>query len=808
MATPPRDAPGTVPSQGAVGPPAAPPPTPPATPGGPLGAIGRYFGNPDRQARWLISALAALPLVLLIGFNTHWALLYRIDFPGVYSPSGFLLFPSPNYVLPALASAVSPTNVYVQQYLALFADSFFCAYGAQLLVRELFPNEFTRREMLGVQMLAATFYLFNPYNVTWGYYALTLDLFLNNAGFLLAMAITVRMVRGMLAGKAFRKWDAALLGIGLGLSDPTSFPNFARTLVIEGIGFLLVLCVAIVLTFSSRAERAAAVATAKRFLAVTIPIAALLIAYPMYLLLSHWLLQPAAVAAVAAKDVGLFRPNTYNTLSSVVRLLGRSNFLSYPYASFYTNNVWVIAATWFWPLLAIIAPIVISLAPQVKDRAWIWAAELLLLPVIIWGTGAQPPFGPLNLAIDGRLPFEREFMPPFFPIETVATKLYAVLIAFSLGMLYKRMKGGTPGQLPLAGPTGARASPSPDAATSESGARPAPIPYRWRQPSHPTVGFVTVAAVSGVLLLATLPIFNGTLFLLPTGGRGGFYIPEADFHVRSYLLAHHGNAVILPSQGIYVTTSWGYTGATGLYLEFYSPSRVVVPAYWGPYQFLLNSTKELYANATRPLVPGPNPVPIPLTQTGWKQYNLTHASFYYPTRPVLNLSAYQWLEVVIPTRNPALFDQLLRQGPIWFGLETSPKHTGYYLIGAAGDNVVLSVTGTSVTLAFLIGGPNRGNYLADQIRGFVLRLTDSAYFPLLGLGHPTFEGVRTTVVLPTWVPLLANTYHVHYLIVDYDIAGGRTESYQYAGIAIDVLEADGLARPLIQSPHIGLYELG
>ncbi len=102
-------------------------------------ALRRYIRDPARRRRVLISVGVSIPFVLLLLYYSGGALLYRIDFPGVYSVGGFLLFPSANYILPAISAGLSGGNPYVGQYLLLFFDAAFCTYGAQLLVRELFP---------------------------------------------------------------------------------------------------------------------------------------------------------------------------------------------------------------------------------------------------------------------------------------------------------------------------------------------------------------------------------------------------------------------------------------------------------------------------------------------------------------------------------------------------------------------------------------------------------------------------------------------------------------------------------------------
>ena len=749
---------------------------------------------------WWISGLSAGWFTLVLLFWAQGGLLYRVDFPGVYRPGGFLLFPSADYVIPSLAAAVSPGNIYVAQYLALFADAFLCTLGAQLLVREMFGSSFSARELLGVQALAATFYLLNPYNVTWGYYALTLNLFLHNAAFFLVMTLVVRLARTLLRRERFSWTDAIWLGIAVGLSAPTSFPNLIRTVLIEGIAFLILALLALYL-FVQRSDRQAAKVAVWRFSAATLPLAILLLAYPTWLFVTNWAFHPEAIASVATRNIALFPPNSYNTLPNVVRLLGRSQFRFYPYYSLYQTNVLVVVGSWLWPLLAIAVPLIASAFRSVRARVWIWVSEIVILPCIVWGTGIDPPFGGFNRWLLGYLPFGREFMPPFFPVQLVMVKLYTVLAAFSVGLIFVHLARRRAGRQATPDPTPGTAS-----AASARGSRRRKWRQRWDGPT--LVGGVVAVALVGLMMAAGAPILNGGVLDLLNGGRGGFQVPPAYFETRAVLSSHHANALVLPSLGLYMSTKWGFTGVTGFYSEFYYPSKILVPAYYGPYEFLLNSTRDSYATATQAIVPGGNFTALPPSSaTHWVQYNSTRPYYGYNLRPVANLTPFQWVEIAIPTTNPGLLVELIDSQQVRLGLRTNSLNIGWYVLSRGGESLIAASSPTSVTVGLLVGGPTGGRFDPSSVNGVALRLPSTAYFPLLGLGPLTLVGASASQLASGWWTLITGTYHLSYLIVDLTILHGKTEPLAYAQIVAETLVSEGRAIPVSNTPSLLLFEL-
>jgi hypothetical protein len=758
--------------------------------------VKRWASDRERQRSWAISLATAGWFVAVMYYWSGGALLYRVDFPGVYRLGGFLLYPSANYIIPSLAAGVTLGNVYAAQYVSLFTDTFLCTLGAQIFARELFRRTFSGTPLTLLQVLAATFYIVNPYNVTWTYYALTLNMFLNNAAFFLVMALMVRMVRALRSRTPFTWVDAIWLGVALGLSSPTSFPNLARTLLIEGIGFLVLALYALGLYLAQRSDRLVTWNVTVRFSSVTVPLAAAMVAYPFWVFLTSWLLQPAAIAQVAARNGPVTLANSYHPLSDVVRLLARTQITHQAYYQLFLSNPWVITSSWMWPVLAIAVPLIFSFSRRIPDRAWIWVCLLLMVPCLIWATGYAPPFGALNAPIIAAVPYGIRFMPLFFPIELIVVKLYVVLAAFSVVMIYLVVRG----HFPLR--TRPRLPPTPRVSPRVRGRRISRSRVRQGLAMGGAVGLAIL------LSLTATPIFVGSIYEVGKGGRGTFFIPEGYFQVRHELTREHANALVLPSMHLYVKTSWGYGGATGFYDEFFYPSRMVTPAYYGPYEYLLNSTRLQYAQATDVIVPGTNETPIMLTRTShWIQPNSSRGFYSLPFRPALNLTGDEWLVISFPTTNPALLSELIEEDHVRVGLKTGTQGPGWYIPNDGGQALLRSVNSTAVEIALLLGAPMLGSYNLSEIDKMFLVLHSPDYFPLLALGTPELWAVRNSSVAPGWMDLVVGNYRVSYILVDLTLGYGRAEPLAYARMAVLALEQDHLVTEVYSSPDLQLWKL-
>lgn len=753
----------------------------------------KYLADPQRQARAAISGGLSLAFVLLLLYYTRGALLYRVDWVGVYSLQGFLRTPIPDAILPTIAAGLSFGDLSVANYLAVFLDAFFCCYWAQLLVRELFQKSFSPRWLLTAQTVAAGAYLVSPYAVGWSVYAVEIQVFLSQAAFFLVMALMVRLVRSLRTPVSFRRWDAAALGIGIGLSMPASIPNDARVLVTELVGFVLV--GVLMLLWSRHAERRPAIGSALRTLfLITLPIVVLLLIYPVYEAYAGGFFVISNVETISHTIIVVTSHSTPLDLS--VRLLNIHQLAGAPYAYLYTTQPLTVAASYLWPVLALVVPVPVALYLRIPDRWFVVATVLLAFVSIVWATGYSAPFGPVYAWVTGHIPYGVYAIPPFFAIQQVASKLYAVLVGFSVvavGVSVGRWLG-----------SGLETSSDPGAPTTGRGAA---LLRRARRSRWPAIG--VCAVLVALLFVAPLPLYTGQVFRPGVADSRGFFVPESYFEVRNYLWSHGGNVVLLPSITTYVNTMWGYHGANDFYLAFYYPTRVVVPTYYGPYAIYLPPAAAAYAEATHPLAPGTNSTALP-TQVArpWTVVsNTTTTTYTFQTNPRFSIGAADWLNVTLPVSDADQLRQWIDAGKVTVRVNTSGGGSGQYSFGPrAYNSEITSATASQLTFALLVWEPDSG--AGYQGRGEVTNLSLTIQEPLdtnLALGTPAFASIQGSTLQPGWLPLM-ESYSVQYVLSDLSVEDIARE-HQIVNDTMSDLVADGVVTPVVVTPELTLWKL-
>ncbi|MCI4319023.1 MAG: hypothetical protein L3K23_02685 [Thermoplasmata archaeon] len=749
----------------------------------------------------LVSTILTAAFVSLTLFYTRGHLLYGLDYPGVYSVQDFLYRPLPDWLLPAVGVGLAGGNPYLGFYFGYAVGTFFATYTCQLFAREVFGRSFTETQLIVLQALAASFYLFSPAAVVASYRSLIQIVFLSSGAFFLVLAMLVRLARRLSLGWSFRPYDALLLGVGVGLAMPDSFPNQARVLVLTLIGIV----VAIAGAFLLRKESVHLFAVGrglKSLLTVTLPASLALLSYVLYSAATQWLTNPVALRTVAGAYVPLFTNTTYDTFPFVVRLLGRRSFPLLHYAGLYQTNPWVTVGSFLWPVLAINVALLFAYFLRPRDRRWVYLLAALCLASIVWDTGANPPFGGLNTGLIGLFPSLRVLLPIYFLSGLLVAKLFPVLIAFSVVTLavevprrWATWRAHRPGALAPA------ASTTRDATGEVRRAE-----YRRGSRNRNLFGAAITIGVASLVLVAALPVFAGTVE--GGGKRKGFVVPTDYFVVRHQLQSVHGNALLLPAIFVYFRTSWGFQGANSFYVAFNYPSQVIVPGYWGPYTYLLNKTKQDYSLATTPVVPNPTSFPV-LGGLAANESKTPKGGLIeeYRLHTPLNATGYQWLLLTFPKANTTAVSSLIRAGELKVGVRSNDTGgTGWYYPGE-GFNELANTSGTGVSLELLVGEPaSPQHYDPNKITSVVVIEKTNGTNGATPFGRMNVSGVVDSVVRPGWVETVSS-YHVHYLLIDRSIRHGAAQTYKYVAICLATLAAAGVIVPIYGGADLQLYYL-
>lgn len=761
-------------------------------------ALRGYFTDKQRLTRIAISAGVALPFVFLVVYFTKGGLLYRIDWVGVYSPLGFFRTPIPDAILPSIASGLSLGNLTAANYITLFLDAFVCSYGAQLLVRELFKNTFSDRWFIGLQTIAAVAYILNPYNVTWSVYSLQLELFLSQAAFFVVMVCIIRLVRAARAGKPFSGWDAALLGIMIGLSMPASLPNDARVLAFEA-GGLLLAGIGLLWIARERQCRPAVWGVIRTFLLITVPIAALLLINPIYSAYVSGLFVPSNVVKITQVVSAVTKE--YTPFFLAIRLLGRPELFAAPYLKFYTKIPITIAASYMWPVLALVVPIPAALLLKLRDRAWIIIAVLLAFACAIWGAGGKPPFGVLYIWVNSHIPYGSSLVPPFYPIQLLGTKLYSALVPFSVAMVYYGVCRAFAGRRRKAA-----AAPTPKVEKRRKAWR------RFRRSGIP--GYLVAGTVVGFVFLAAIPFYTGGIFYGGIGSGKGFFVPDPYFEVRTFLQHEHANAVLLPPLPTYVNTRWGLHSATSFYSAFYYPSKIVVPGYYGAYQTDFGGASQVYNLATHPLEPGPNGNLQPAQSRAWEVNTTysTNTTFVYRPSPSFSIGgSVSWLTIALPTPYPIELATLFQTSSATVNITTAAAGlVGHFDFLPGRYNSLVTAVGVSqVDISLLVWNPSvsypYGGYQSGGAVTYFNVTVDQPNATGLLSGPPSFTTIRGSEAAPEWITLM-QSYDVQYILADYSVQNGLEERPVVNDTLIDLQNID-MITPVFMTANLELWQI-
>lgn len=510
--------------------------------------------NLNDQVRLLPLGLVALGVTALILAYSHGALLWGSDYPGVYSIYNFISSPSPPSLVYGVSISLALGSIYLGFYIGTYFSALLTCFGAALLFTEAFRSLVPTTQLRLAALTAAALYLFNPFVLSNGAVSFAIsNIQITNAFFLIFLAMIIRAYRALLDGRPISRRVAAAIGSSLGLSL-TPFPNDLRLLVVAGLLVMALLVFAVTFTFR-RTPPLSTVSTALKVAPLSGGFACLLgssAILPTIIALSS---SPQyATAAAARYSSAGFYTGPFNTVPNVLRLLGYWGFPGWPYHGVYYAMTPISIASYLWPLFGLVIPILFVTR---RNRAVLLPLLVLVLGMMFWEKGGNPPLGGVWTSLTSVLPYGNQMVPTYFLTAFVLSGLYSILVAFSLSKTTSAL--------------------TQYFSKSTYGGR-----VERRKKITTTLVVLSLTFGFGVY---AIPILDGTVstqvWNTPTSTSSGFHVPQSYSVARSVIEGGGGAALLLPGTTAYISTTWGYSGIAAFYNQFFAPASVITIQQFG-----------------------------------------------------------------------------------------------------------------------------------------------------------------------------------------------------------------------------------
>lgn len=515
--------------------------------------------------------IVSISYVILIAFWTHGKLLFGGDDTGIYNYSDIFSSLSISNLLWALSLFLSGRNIYATYYLHLFIDTLLAESTIYLLAILLF-NKLEQREKQIVGLLAALFFLYNPWSVSLTYLSLVGDVGFEVTGFNLFL-IGFLLFWNRESSRTIKKISPILAGIGLGIAQ-SPFPNYIRLLVVVFGIFLL----ALILIFMGHQIRKCRTVLSLAFFSVLTLSISVLLTIEYFLPIASNISSYVSVAASGAADHAYlgFYTGGFNALYNELRGLSGWQYPGIFYYTLYEKLNLLSVISYAWPILVLLLPLIFIINFHKRYSLRIIILELLVIAVIFWDKGANPPFGGVWTYINSLLPTGYQFIPTGYLTGLFINRLYPILAAFSILSIYNIIERYCEGK---------------KNSTKENKKL---VPTRILKYSKPSRVISIILVI--ILVGSAYPAFVGYAETFSYNGSNqghqGFFIPESYYKVRNYLI-DNGNGtstLLLPgtTSNPYITTTWGYSGEIGFYSDFFAPASIIT----------LNNYGGTYSNLT------------------------------------------------------------------------------------------------------------------------------------------------------------------------------------------------------------------
>ncbi len=335
-----------------------------------------------------VIALFYLTVILLY---THGALLFDGDNYGFYHLTRGL-FTTPMGILEGVSLFITGSNVYAAFYVYVYI-SMVIALIAVFYFSVQFFKYFLSPNYVRIASLTSSFlYVITPVVLVDYYNSFLGNISVNSSFFTLFLAFLIGSYEFYLSDQKRFMYILLTGAFFLGLSV-TPFPNDIRTLFV-GFGFFVLFLIFVVARNRYTGSKIHARLLTKSillFIGITITSS-------LYITLSIFMdigstVNSASVAASSFSYLG-FYTGAFNTIPWTIRLLGEWSFPTgyVIYHSVYFNPNIVNIASFFWPILALIVPLILAFRYK-KNLSFFLFLMVLVVCAIFWEKGANPPFG-------------------------------------------------------------------------------------------------------------------------------------------------------------------------------------------------------------------------------------------------------------------------------------------------------------------------------------------------------------------------------------------------------------------------------
>lgn len=732
----------------------------------------------------------------IILFYTHGALLIGGDNPGYYTVISSWGQLNPSSALNSLSLIISNGNYYHSFYIDLFIKMDILLWAIYRLVIEFFKPHVKTKHLVYIGFLAAFLFPINlsAIQAVWQSFIGQFSLF--SGLFILFLSLVVRIWSKMLNGERPKVHEVIISFLLLGLSG-SFYPNVVRIIILGWLVFIYFFVIAF-LASPKKKISIKGVGTWIFFIFLAAIFSFLGGVYSLLGIVISSNTVSSSVKLSAIFSSSLVQPGGFNTFFNTIRIIQTQFFSESPYYLSYLQNPIIVMLSYIWPILALAVAYHYSMKDNIKRMYPIF---ILIIAMILWETGANPPIGTLYILLVNASPLIVQIFPPGFLMGHFIVPFYVVFASYSIYRLYIDVRDKV------------YSSRSVDKRTS--------LNRRFRtvkthlSKARMIIPVLVLVVFLSAIIVSAYPIFNGQAegeFF--NNSAKGTFIPNEYPEVKNIISQSLGNMLILPGMNTYIQTSWDYQGTSFFYNAYFANDPVFTMGSFGDYSSFNGSFMSLYTNMTSPLSYSSlvSPIAIDYNYSSsfvWganstvSHHNLLINSsksktidFFFASN-LVNVSAYPYLQLSMSVKPADFFTEAVNHGGVSVGI-SSPGVIGWFYLNAM--NTHRENNSSNFTITLPMSPPDYGQYTPSHIGNFNVQMPGG---PALNVSFPTLGGLNYSLS-SNWINLVQK-YNIKYLLLDKSLVSGTIETYNYTNRSLLLLQADHIVSSIYSSGYLKLF---